>query len=173
MNARSHNIYQRHTSRLRQVLGCAAIAAAFAVGPADGDTPPAGTYATWLQTHFPAAYGNPALEAIVWGDHADPDGDGYDNLMEFAAARDPNIPDSQLATRCRNEGDDLVITYRETTATGHGIAWLGEWSVDTAFWVQAGVRYQTIETHPGYRMREARVSRNREQQIFFRVTARR
>jgi hypothetical protein len=43
--------------------------------------PPTGAYLAWLQTKFPGQYDNPALEAAVWGDHADPDGDGCPNIL--------------------------------------------------------------------------------------------
>ena len=35
-------------------------------------------------TAFPAAFGNPALEATIWGWEADPDGDGLTNEQEDA-----------------------------------------------------------------------------------------
>ncbi|MCX6874354.1 MAG: hypothetical protein NTW21_11200 [Verrucomicrobia bacterium] len=149
------------------------VAAAGALLPfrAGGDAPPPDAYSTWLQRHFPAAYCNPAMEASVWGDLADPDGDGCGNLLEFVMQRDPNVADAQLGLRCRLDGGDLVATYRETTATSSGVTWLGEWSVDLGFWMEAGVRYETVETHSGYRVREARISMNREPQIFMRLTA--
>ncbi|MCX6875264.1 MAG: hypothetical protein NTW21_15870 [Verrucomicrobia bacterium] len=155
------------------VFACVAAAAALLPPRAGGDAPPPDAYSTWLQQHFPAAYGNPALEASVWGDHADPDGDGCGNLLEFMMQRDPNVADAQLGLRCRLEGGDLVATYRETTATGHSVTWLGEWSGDWSLWLAFGVRYQTLETHSGYRLVEARVTRNRESQMFFRLAAHR
>ncbi len=139
-----------------------------------GGGPPVGAYLAWLQAKFPAAYGNPALEATVWGDHADPDGDGCPNILEFMMARDPKTADDHLGPRCRIEGDDLVITYRKTTATGHGIDLHGEWSTDMAFWVKAGVRSQTVDdTRPDYHLIEARINRNRETTMWFRLGANR
>jgi hypothetical protein len=41
------------------------------------------------------------------------------------------------------------------------------------FWVRAGGRRATLETHPGYRVIEARITRNREQVRSFRLRARR
>jgi len=156
---------------LPAALGVVGLLAALVTAPPAAATPPAGAYADWLALHFPAAYPNPALEASVWGDFADPDGDGCPNLIEFITARDPNTPDRHLAPRCRIDGDDLVITYRESTATGHGVALLGEWSVDAAFWVQAGVRYEPLESHADHRLIEARISRNRETKMWFRLSA--
>jgi hypothetical protein len=135
--------------------------------------PPTGAHLAWLQQHFPTTYGNAALEATVWGDQADPDGDGCGNLVEFVTQRDPNVADAHLGPSCRIDGEDLVATYRETTATNPGVTWRGEWSVDLGFWVMAGARYQTVSTHSGYRIVEARIRRNRETLMQFRVTAQR
>ena len=130
---------------------------------------PTGDYAAWLARHFPQAYPQPSLEAAIWGEQADPDGDGCVNAVEFITARDPNTADPQLAPSCRMDGEDLVITYRETTAANPGLAWSGKWTVDLVFWVREGVRFQTIETHATYRLVEARISKGREKMIFFQV----
>lgn len=37
---------------------------------------------------------DPTKEATVWGDKADPDGDGRDNLLEFAVGLDPNTSEA-------------------------------------------------------------------------------
>lgn len=52
----------------------------------------------WREEHFTAAeLGNAALEATLWGNHADPDGDGGRNVAEYAFARDPRVADASLA----------------------------------------------------------------------------
>lgn len=68
---------------------------------------------------------------------------------------------------CRIGGDELVVTYRETTVANPGVTWQGEWSVEFDFWLAAGVRYEALSTHTSYRMVEARISRNRETEMFF------
>lgn len=138
-----------------------------------GDPPVVDDYTAWIQQKFPTSYGNPALESSVWGPNADPDQDACGNLMEFVMHRDPNTNDSHLGMTSRIDGNDLVATFRETASTNPGVMWLGEWSVDLGFWMAAGVRYETIETHAGYRLVEARVSRNREKVMYLRLTARR
>jgi hypothetical protein len=46
--------------------------------------------ATWRALHFSDAdLADPAKEATVWGDNADPDGDGLANLIEMATATSP------------------------------------------------------------------------------------
>jgi hypothetical protein len=135
--------------------------------------PPTGAYLAWLQAKFSGQYGNAALEATVWGDHADPDGDGCPNIFEFMMAREPETWDAHLGLQSRIEGDDLIVTYRETTAANPGVNWQGEWSIDLDLWLAAGVRYETVSTHSGYRMVEARVSRNAEPRILLRLKAQR
>lgn len=46
----------------------------------------------WREMQFPGDIGDPAREASVWGDDADPDADGLKNLAEFALGLDPNDP---------------------------------------------------------------------------------
>jgi parallel beta-helix repeat protein len=55
--------------------------------------PPLTPLQIWQNQHFAAQIGNPALEATVWGMMADPDSDGMNNLMEYALAKSPWIPD--------------------------------------------------------------------------------
>jgi hypothetical protein len=53
----------------------------------------AGTYAAWVQASFaPAQQVNPAVSAAT----ADPDGDGFDNLAEFAFAMQPLVADQPV-----------------------------------------------------------------------------
>lgn len=54
------------------------------------------TYASWLAQHFgPEIIANPDLRASVWGELADPDGDGAENLLEYAFATDPGAPSAE------------------------------------------------------------------------------
>jgi hypothetical protein len=58
-------------------------------------------------TAFPAQFGNPALEATVWGWHANPDGDYFNNEQEYALGTDMavNAPDGGAFTFS-------VVTYQ-------------------------------------------------------------
>lgn len=54
-------------------------------------TPEVTTPADWLARYFE---GETCTELVLCGDKADPDRDGLDNLAEFNAGTDPNLPDS-------------------------------------------------------------------------------
>ena len=54
-----------------------------------------GILTEWRQQQFSAAdLADPAKETTVWGEQADPDQDGRDNLFEFALGFDPNKGDA-------------------------------------------------------------------------------
>lgn len=74
----------------------------------------------WRSQHFTAEeLGNPALEATVWGNDADPDADGRSNLLEYANGHDPRVQDFQpqvFTVETTGEGDVLTFTYRKNVA---------------------------------------------------------
>lgn len=84
----------------------------------------------WRIVHFGAEIENPLLEPLRWGNDADPDLDGLNNLIEFAFGTDPNqpgrpsasnlvpgLPSSSVVTV--GEDQFLELTYsRRTLATG-------------------------------------------------------
>ena len=56
------------------------------------------TIALWRSQYFSAAdLGDPALEATLWGDAADPDSDGFTNFAEFVLNASPLNPQSRPA----------------------------------------------------------------------------
>ena len=67
----------------------------------------------WRQAHFsPADLADPSKEATLWGNDADPELDGYNNLMEFALNGDPNVPDAgAIAPVFSRNGATLKLAY--------------------------------------------------------------
>ncbi len=71
----------------------------------------------WQADHFTAAeLANPGLEATLWGDSADPDGDAISNMVEFALGTDPLVAglssDAMTVTlEDSPDGSHLVMTF--------------------------------------------------------------
>lgn len=99
--------------------------------------------AAWQAGHFSAAdRANPALEATVWGEQADPDGDGLSNLLEFALNLIPTKSDAGsgvLAPFLRSDGGTarlaLAISRRTDAA---GLTYTLEASEDLVNWTVIG-----------------------------------
>lgn len=54
------------------------------------------TYESWLGQHFAEdVLADPELRPAVWGDLADPDGDNFANLLEYAFGGDPGQPSTE------------------------------------------------------------------------------
>lgn len=73
----------------------------------------AAAYDRWTYESFPSR--DPGAEASLWGDGADPDGDGYTNLEEFAHGLDPNHEDfaPNLLSCVRQAGEEgIVLAYK-------------------------------------------------------------
>jgi surface-anchored protein len=93
------------------------------------------SYTAWRDIEF-----NPpqAADPLVSGPAADPDGDGFTNLEEFAFGGDPLMPDAGLiAPRLERTGNSWLLTVRQrTNASGLTITPLandlheGEWHAD-------------------------------------------
>jgi hypothetical protein len=67
--------------------------------------------------HSADTLANSALQATVWGDKADPDKDGRDNLLEYALGLDPLKPDSK-ATDASDFGRPLEESTHPSLITG-------------------------------------------------------
>jgi hypothetical protein len=72
------------------------------------------THEAWTLDHFGTNANNPSIS----GDLADPDGDGADNLFEYATASDPNVPDAGgLVVGALNAGNFQLTFHRNASAT--------------------------------------------------------
>jgi surface-anchored protein len=73
----------------------------------------AGTYDAWRDTAFTPQQ---AADSLISGPAADPDGDGFTNLEEFALGGNPLEPDANLiAPRLDEVGDFWILTVRKRT----------------------------------------------------------
>jgi VCBS repeat-containing protein len=73
---------------------------------------------TWRSIYFPAEWLDPSMEADIWGDNADPDGDGVSNLLEYVFGTDPQSADSgdsaHLSISTSNTGS-MLLSYKRRT----------------------------------------------------------
>src|SRR5690606_5165694 len=88
---------------------------------------------SWRQDQFTTAeLEDPELEAAVWGDLADPDGDGLSNLLEYALALPPRDGTSAgpALTLDDTPGEPrLLLTFtRLKRAAAAGLIYQVEWS---------------------------------------------
>jgi hypothetical protein len=103
------------------------------------DVQPASAYDVWTFDHFsPVAAES---QNSLWGDHADPDADGRNNLMEFALGLDPLIPDAStnlvsilpepqgtnsfsLSFKMKMDGAVPALTYGIQSSTDLSTGWI-------------------------------------------------
>lgn len=72
-------------------------------------------YDTWLVGHFSAAeLADPALEAVLWGEEADPDRDGRANLVEYFAGSQPREPDTTPFLTAAIESGRFAVYFRRS-----------------------------------------------------------
>ena len=91
-------------------------------GVEEWQIPPAAiSYDNWRLAEFSAQQ---AADPLVSGPAADPDGDGFSNLEEFAFGGDPLVPDASLiAPRLERVSNSWILTLRQrTNASGLTIA---------------------------------------------------
>jgi hypothetical protein len=107
-----------------------------------GGTAPAtlaAAYAAWTQEEFsPAILGNPALEATVWGQDADPDRDGNSNLLEMLFKLNPNQSDAIPLVFTRLSATQYRVTYPQHASFPDDKVRL-EWSTNVTGWSTTGV----------------------------------
>jgi len=71
------------------------------------------SYTAWRDTEFTAQQ---AADPLISSPQADPDGDGFANLQEFAFGGDPLVPDADLLRpRLQRSGNSWIFTARQRT----------------------------------------------------------
>jgi hypothetical protein len=103
-------------------------------------------------TAFPGSFGNPALEATVWGWDADPDGDGLTNDDEYAAGTDMAKPsalgDAFTFRRVMRDGRLVAeISYRRRT-NDPSLEYILEGSIDVGGWFGGLGHFEDISQVP-------------------------
>lgn len=85
-----------------------------------GDLPTLTELEQWRTSYFSSAdLSDSTKESTVWGHTADPDGDGYNNLLEYALGTDPNDSASSANMTITDTGTDFQVSFNRarTSAT--------------------------------------------------------
>lgn len=94
---------------------------------------------TWRDLHFTAGeLANPALEAALWGNAADADGDGRSNLIEYATGSDPRAYENSPVGFSHDTAlGELALTYTRNLAASD-VVYQVQRSEDLAAWDDIG-----------------------------------
>jgi hypothetical protein len=131
-------------------------------------------YEGWLYGSFSEVdLFDPALEAEVWGEHADPDEDGLSNLMEYFTARDPRRADSTAVLGAPQiAGEEIFVEFRQSLSA-IGVVGQVEWSADLLNWSRLGVEQEPIGEDSGHVVMRASRSIGEARKAYFRLTVQR
>ena len=106
----------------------------------------------WRLQRFGAEANNP----LVGAEAANPDGDPWNNLLEFALATDPLLPDSGEFPIFALEGNDATLTYRRPVFAADLLYTLDRW-VDVGAWEDVGFTEEILSDDGITRMVKDRV----------------
>ncbi|MCW1925679.1 hypothetical protein OKA05_24185 [Luteolibacter arcticus] len=128
-------------------------------------------YLGWRGGSFGGAVGNPAMRNSLWGDDADPDGDGVSNLFEFLSATDPLQGDAGLAGSLRVQNGKAIFSHRQTPVTNHLVDHYVEWSPDLHRWYTGGILYNLVQDGGDHLKLDAHITTHGMKRAFFRRVA--
>ena len=104
-----------HTDPLPDLAGKTVSGGRLNLAKALAAPPVSSPFDTWRSAHF----GTSASDPAVGGPGADPDHDGYSNLVEYAAGSDPNLRDTNLLSSGLVQAGGqscLTLTFRHNPA---------------------------------------------------------
>jgi len=109
----------------------------------------------WRASYFSSAdLQDPTKEATVWGDLADPDNDGRNNLMEFALGLNPlgsEPQDTVLVSGTVNSGGNQYLTLTFNSRINEPLLqYLVEVSADNATWSATAQRVSTTPVNADF-----------------------
>jgi hypothetical protein len=138
-------------------------------------TDPALALLEWQMEHFtPAELANAELEATLWGELADPDGDEVANFLEFTTGGDPMLfTGNPVEMRHDPLSGEWRIRYPRRSAMPASYSQL-EWSTNLVNWSTEGINLSTVSMKEGIEYIEASVDQlnsGAAKSVFIRLTS--
>ena len=116
------------------------------------------TYATWQDFQFGAAtLAQAELEATVWGDLADPDGDLIVNLLEYFMGLDPLFDDRGGLLAFDLVGSELILVAQRAVGLTD-VDGVFEWSEDLVAWLNTDIAVSVVPNGVDIESLEARLT---------------
>lgn len=122
-------------------------------------------FANWLSDHFSA---NELADPAVSGPAADPDGDGFSNLVEYALGFEPGSATTAALPEITVTATDWVYTYTRP-ANLLDVTYAVEVSTDLVSWTTAAVVHEQVSSTAGSEVWRARHPLEAAANLFFRL----
>lgn len=103
------------------------------------------SFAAWQHEHFTA---DELLDLGISGANADPDADGFGNLVEYALGTDPRAESSTGAPQMSSTAQDWTFTYQRP-ADRADLAYTVECSTNLTTWSSTGVIHTLVSSSNG------------------------
>ena len=114
-------------------------------------------FGTWQEFHFSSAtLAQPELEATVWGDLADPDGDRIGNLIEYFMGLNPQTDDRDDLLTFDLVGSELILVAQRAVGLSD-VGGVFEWSTDLVTWLDSDIIVNIVPNAADIESLEARL----------------
>lgn len=127
---------------------------------------PVQTFAQWQSSAFPGQ-----SDPLIIGPSADPDGDGYSNLLEYFLATNPaSSSDSPNAvTTTLDDSGNIILTFRMSKNLS-GVSYFIQQSSDLATWTATEQKASAISDQGSYYIMKATVPLAGQPKLFLRLS---
>jgi len=136
-----------------------------AATPVDRSFVVTGNFSSWRTARFTSGE---LADANISGPNADPDGDGYPNLLEYALGLEPKSADSTGLPELGTTATDWVYTYTRP-ADRSDLAYTVEVSTDLGSWTTGDVTHELVASVGVSETWRARLPLSSAANVFFRL----